>query len=984
MSVPIIDVVNNDSLDFELGVVVTSRDNSFSSLGRSAYLNGLEQIYECDKNKYWDKDLSSKALCLNGSRLFLTQGKHLDNDSHYYLDGNINQTIDYIKTKEQFRIINNESGTVKIYDKKTSNSKTYWVLTERIDSFGNKVIYTYVRIAPGAKESTSNYHDWYVKEIKYKNKRYEFNYTYSYQGVILVDSIVIFKGNSELNKYKFTRDYHELNLIKIDSCKGDKCLEPITLSYTKKDYRGFNPNGNAFLLLRDKIWFDYKHVSSKYSEIKLGKNSKRNLSFIFKAKRDVYDFYDLNNEYAIDYKKQTRKIDERAYLLEQVNDNTNGVERRIKSYFYGDGYYDKYRDIIIGFDYIDEVSYPEVGDPITVHSEYEINGALGGYPKRIITKQNEKVFKEEINNYIELEYFSNKGKYNDNVKVIKLASSESILYDERGISISDLLKTNEYDYVYDNDSNITTVLKKKSVSDYKNIVSNEVEHSVESNFSYGENHYLPLEVEENYYYFGDYIGSIKNKYSYNKNKIIKSTFYENDNEILSTIYKYNQEGNVIKKTEVAYKNIYEVNSKKEMLPEVTEHYKYNGPLLVSKKDSLGHTFLYDYNYDCEKVSSEKDPNGLVTNYTYDDFCNLIESNYPDGSQEKISYKLEPESEILYSKKIDNNKSPSIIEYYNSKNEKVKEKKIGFSGEFYIKDYYKSDLEEKVSSWYKAGENKYWYISLYDPMKRLKEKIFPYGKVSYEYILNTIEKTDLLNHKVISTIDSKGNIVSVKQNGILLNLSSNFRGDVTKSGYNNFITENDYSISGFNKHKKDPHRGEEWLDYDSYGNITYSRLSNGVEANFNYDSLGRLIKLQRFGNDDKNSSETTHYTWDKANNGKLKLAEVKDEKSETILEYNIKSQLKEKIIRIDGRSFETKMSYDDVGRISSIEYPNKFIISRDYNNYGYFFKEKDFSGHVLWEIDSLDSFNRVTSLSYGNGLQAINEYDGETNRIKSMS
>lgn len=981
ITIPIKNIVENSRLKFELGITFSSKGRGLSSAGKGTYLNGLEQISECDNNKYWDKDITKKSLCLNGNRLFLVSGEYLKDRSVYFLDGHSNLSIEYLNGENSFYIKEKTTGLIKKYSNKSTNDNKKWLIEKRIDSSGNEVNYNYLRLDSNGLVTNNKNFGWYISSINYKNKKYEFKYS-SNRGLIMLGSIMLSRGGSEILKYKLTQNANSLYLTKLDLCNGMACLEPLEIIYETVDYRGFYPHGPLYPV-RDKIWHDYDNISSKYNKITLKKNSKRKQEFVFKPKRDVYDYYDLNNEYFIELKADVRRVDERVYLLTEVYDDFSGEMEKVKSYEYGEGYFDKNRDVLLGFDYINEYSYPKDDSPVIIKSEYNPEGEIGSYPKKVTTLQGGKAYKEENYIYNEFSVFLDKNKYNGNAKLVRLISNKTFIYDEENNKISKKENLNKYIKVNFENNKLRDVIKVGSETSDTNIVTGIEEYKVENALKFSDNYYLPSESEDRFFINGDLYGSLSKKYSYDNYKVVKSISYENGKEIVSTSYNYNTNGKLISKRESGYSNIYEVKHNKEYLDDLNEFYEYDDDFLISKTDSLGNKTKYKYQNVCDLVSEEIDANGLSTKYQYDNLCNLIRVEFGDGSYKKITYQKESSNGVLYSKKTESNISPTITELYNGKNEIVSEIKEGYNGESYKKLFKNSILKQEESNYHKEGDVVYWYIKISDPLQRIKDKIYPYGNVTYKYILNVIEKKDISGRVTKSTTNSRDHITTVVNHGVELKIKTDFNGKILSSGDDNYRVRNLYSPSGLLLYTWDPLQGEEWFDYDSFGHITYTRKSSGLETHTTYDRLGRVIKFESENDKDK-KNYVKNYTWDTGVNGKLKLASVEDNISLNVYKYNDKSLLEEKRVVVNSLEFTTKTTYDDFGRINSVIYPNGEEISKSYNSFGYLSSEYIDGGEKLWEIKSLDPFNRVTDLIYGNGVEFSNSYNLMTNKIEKMT
>jgi RHS repeat-associated protein len=138
----------------------------------------------------------------------------------------------------------------------------------------------------------------------------------------------------------------------------------------------------------------------------------------------------------------------------------------------------------------------------------------------------------------------------------------------------------------------------------------------------------------------------------------------------------------------------------------------------------------------------------------------------------------------------------------------------------------------------------------------------------------------------------------------------------------------------------------------------------------YDNLGR-IKTR------SNSTEgTTTYSYVTAGNGLGMLASVNNPTSgiSNSYTYGDYSRVETVTESIDDDDYEFTYTYDELGRVSQLEYPGDFSIRYGYGNYGELKKVTDAGNQLIWEVKDVTSHGELEKIVYGNGLSTDLDYD----------
>lgn len=124
----------------------------------------------------------------------------------------------------------------------------------------------------------------------------------------------------------------------------------------------------------------------------------------------------------------------------------------------------------------------------------------------------------------------------------------------------------------------------------------------------------------------------------------------------------------------------------------------------------------------------------------------------------------------------------------------------------------------------------------------------------------------------------------------------------------------------------PSTGTTALTADVWGRTVSELRANGAILNFGYDALGRITSRSGGG-----ATETL--TYDNCANGKGKLCAISGPSGAAIYSYDASNNLSQIQQSIGSSSYTLKWSYDSLGRVASLTYPNGLVLSYQYDGYG---------------------------------------------------
>ncbi|MBT4936678.1 RHS repeat-associated core domain-containing protein, partial [Candidatus Peregrinibacteria bacterium] len=245
----------------------------------------------------------------------------------------------------------------------------------------------------------------------------------------------------------------------------------------------------------------------------------------------------------------------------------------------------------------------------------------------------------------------------------------------------------------------------------------------------------------------------------------------------------------------------------------------------------------------------------------------------------------------------------------------------------------------------------WNKKIVDKNGNKKEFYFD----AYE---NLIEVKEFLNDQSFSTFykyDTNNNLIRVTDpQGNFRILKYDFQG--------NLLSEEDLHSPSLSDVKKKQYT------YDDNGNLIRFKNQANEKIVYEYDELDRITKEQLFSD-----SESVNFFYDTADYGIGKIAQIETPYIKKIFSYDILGRIVKEERVLEEQSYFTNFSYDVLGNILSILYPDNTRISYNYNNLGLpekiLYEEK-----VLIKNIEYNHLKQISKIEYGNGLITDNLYD----------
>jgi YD repeat-containing protein len=260
---------------------------------------------------------------------------------------------------------------------------------------------------------------------------------------------------------------------------------------------------------------------------------------------------------------------------------------------------------------------------------------------------------------------------------------------------------------------------------------------------------------------------------------------------------------------------------------------------------------------------------------------------------------------------------------------------------------------------------------YDSSGRLKTVTTPDGKVAsyaYDNSLMKRSRTDVNGNVTVQYFDALGRITSVvdaKAQAVTYGYDP--LGYLTTVSTPDGPTAIAYDSLGRRTSISVPQLGTTTFTLDAVGNLI-STGSNGKTVAYSYDPLNRVTSKQPL-----NEPPAT-FTYDQTvfTNGIGRLTTMSDAAGTVNYSYWPNGLVSASKRQVDGFSYTTAFAYDQVGRVTEVQYPD--LSKVDYVWDGAILSTVTLNGSLVARWSSYDASGRPLSVTYGNGVATTFGYD----------
>jgi RHS repeat-associated protein len=392
-------------------------------------------------------------------------------------------------------------------------------------------------------------------------------------------------------------------------------------------------------------------------------------------------------------------------------------------------------------------------------------------------------------------------------------------------------------------------------------------------------------------------------------------FHQNGNLATNTIT--DSGGGLSRSTVLGYHSVGALAYVRNALGQTTYYQNIDGlgrPRKVISAAGVTTDYDYDHLGNLTKTTLYTETGFRVSTFAYDGQRRLNDANYANGAALKIRYngagRVTNVGDAL------GNFSTNYNDPGNGVVQMTAPRRVpNISGSapapVVHSDFYaKTQSNSRGDLWKSAGASGQEYTYAYDGNGNIKSVTDAAGRVtSYDYnaanqIIRAIGQDGTVT---LREYDSKGLLIAVQDP----------RGLRTTYAYNSF---------GDLAQQTSPETGTTTFAYDGLGRLISETRQNGATINYARDALDRMTA--RSGPGVSNS-----YTYDEGNWAIGKLSRFNDETGQTSYVYNAAGELIQQSSNIYSAVYNFTWSYDSLGRLMQMIYPNGLILGYEYDAFG---------------------------------------------------
>jgi RHS repeat-associated protein len=402
--------------------------------------------------------------------------------------------------------------------------------------------------------------------------------------------------------------------------------------------------------------------------------------------------------------------------------------------------------------------------------------------------------------------------------------------------------------------------------------------------------------------------------------------------------------------------------------------------VISKCDELGQCSQNEWDTVLGVLVSQTDANGSKTTYTRDPLGRLLRKSYPDGTWREYSYldwgnpNRQRVREILWDG-IGNGLWTEV--YQDGLGRVYKEvKEAGFVQETVYQD--SSSRVWKKSDWYGPGETPRYKVFAYDGAFRLRTATNPdgtYGEMIYGD--GFVAHYDELGHEKVVFKDGLGRTIEILEKNWDETYKTSYQYDAlghlvrVKDALGNESTFAWDSL-GRKVAMCDADAGCWTYKYDAVGQLVSHTAANGQTVTYDYDAIGRMTS--------KTGPDGPLATWvyDEPGHGASigQATTIKDRVGTEGLSYDAAGNITSRTKCVQGLCYTLGFTYDGLGRVRSVTYPDGEVVTYDYDTQG---RLASVSGYA--DSFAYNARGKLLTAAYANGTITTFSYDPNRQWLK---
>ncbi len=306
--------------------------------------------------------------------------------------------------------------------------------------------------------------------------------------------------------------------------------------------------------------------------------------------------------------------------------------------------------------------------------------------------------------------------------------------------------------------------------------------------------------------------------------------------------------------------------------------------------------------------------------------------------------------------------------------------------------HRGGVTQQSLPYFESGGTLQWTTFGHDPLGRTTKTINPDGSRGLACYDDWVTVTiDANNHRHRTVRDAYGRVATVQEYAdTYTTCDTNVGSPYSTTTYaydvlGNLKTLTDakgnvstmtYDTLSRKTAMHDPDIGDWTYTYDAEGNLTQQTDANNQTISFQYDALNRPILKDYVG------AGNVVYTYDGSAANRIgRLQKVQDSSGTTTFHYDNMGQVIRTDKVVDGSTYTRQTSYDGLGRVHNLTYPDGSIVTHGYN--GPQLKDVKEGSTIYAAYGGFNAQGQPSTLTLGNGVTTTYTYDANNYRLKTL-
>ncbi len=488
------------------------------------------------------------------------------------------------------------------------------------------------------------------------------------------------------------------------------------------------------------------------------------------------------------------------------------------------------------------------------------------------------------------------------------------------------------------------------------------------------------------------------------------------NNCLATTYSYDKFGNRLLSSSAICSGATGTSTFSATAARATNWtFSADGRFIATVRNPASQTDTRTFDARFGTLTSQKDPNNLTTQWTYDGFGRRTRESRPDGTYTTWDYLhctesgaacTSPAAWVLVQTPYASNAVASGAAkrtYYDAAGRVVRVQTAGFDGSgantTILQDTRYDALgriSAKTAPYDPGVTGAQWTTYSYDALGRITRETRPEPGASNgtaatttEYQGLTTKVTNARSQVRTTRRDSQGQVVEVSGDPAYAVTSTyNAAGQLVQTNAGGVLTQMTYDIRGNRKTVADRALGLWEYEYNPFGELVWQSNGQGKTTTLAYDLLGRMTKRTE-------ADLVSDWSWDKKLDGTTcgagigKLCEAKaDNGYRRTHTYDTAGRLSATSTALDTTATFT-LTYDNAGRIASTTWPTGYSAAYTYSPLGYLSKitgggTAAFPQATSMQVKGMTARGQVDQFVYGSGIGTGRTYETGAGRLMSQA